>query len=275
MRQAACSTARDGGRVDGARNGGGRRRACACSPARKKLVGAHETDAVAVAALDVTEGAGEEGLADADGPEHDDVPVSFEEAQAHELGEQALVEGDLRGLVPSLECHVGVESSLGGPIVSGGAVAARDPVGDDEEQEVLESHVLFLGEDRVKRPSDAPNAHASHGSICCARGSRRRNPAERQLMTHHSNARFGAASQPRVHVFRLNVTMPKTSGCGCTLIGTRALLMTALRVSQWNRISCFTRCAGRARSTGAGLRKVSLESSCRSRDVRVSIVGRS
>jgi hypothetical protein len=51
----------------------------------------------------VTERAGEEGLADTDGSEDDDVAVSGDEAQRAELLEHAPIERDFRRLVPSLE----------------------------------------------------------------------------------------------------------------------------------------------------------------------------
>jgi len=58
----------------------------------------------------VAERAGQKGLADADGPEDDDLPVRLDEAQAGQLGEDALVEVDLGALVPAFEGHVGVEA---------------------------------------------------------------------------------------------------------------------------------------------------------------------
>ncbi len=56
------------------------------------LVGAREAHVIAVPARDVAERLRDEGLADADGTEHDDVTMRFEKAQARELGEHALVE---------------------------------------------------------------------------------------------------------------------------------------------------------------------------------------
>ena len=81
----------------------------ALSQRAQHLVGTGEADVVAVTAGEVSERAGEERLADADGAEDDDVTMRFEEAQAHELREHALVEGDLRGLVPELQTHRRIE----------------------------------------------------------------------------------------------------------------------------------------------------------------------
>ena len=96
-------------------------------------------------ASNVTESLGDEGLAHTDGAEHRDVLVRFEEAQAHELGEHALVEGDLRRLVPKLQPHCRVESSLVGADVGRRVVAPRDLVGEHEQQEIIERHVLLVG----------------------------------------------------------------------------------------------------------------------------------
>src|SRR5712691_343622 len=105
-----------------------------------------EAHVVAVTASDVTESLGDEGLVHVDGPKHVDVLVCFEEAQAHELGEHALVEGDLRCLIPKLQPHRRVEPRLVGADVGGSVVAPRDLIGEHEQQEIIERHVLLVGE---------------------------------------------------------------------------------------------------------------------------------
>jgi hypothetical protein len=102
------------------------------------LVGTCKAHVVAVPAHDVSEGLGDEGLADADGSENADVTMRFEEAQADELREHALVEGNLRGLVPELGTHRGIESGFGGAIVGGGVVAPCDLVGEDHQEQIIE-----------------------------------------------------------------------------------------------------------------------------------------
>lgn len=53
-----------------------------------------------MAAGDVVQGVGEEGLADTDMSDDGDVIVLFKEAQRYEFVEQVAVERDLDGLVP-------------------------------------------------------------------------------------------------------------------------------------------------------------------------------
>jgi hypothetical protein len=72
--------------------------------------------------------------------------VSLQEPQAAELREELLVEGDLGRFVESLDRHVGVELGVGDAIADGGAVAARDLVGEHEREQLVERHALCLGE---------------------------------------------------------------------------------------------------------------------------------
>ena len=83
-----------------------------------------EADAVAVPARDVSERTREKRLAHADGAEDHDVSMGLEEAKARELGEHALVEGDLRGLVPLLEAHRRIERGLARAMIGGRRLAA-------------------------------------------------------------------------------------------------------------------------------------------------------
>ncbi len=101
---------------------------------------------IAVTAGDVAEGLRDEGLADADGPEDDDVAMGLEEAKARQLGEHALVEAHLRRLVPRLEAHPRIEARLAGTQIGSDVVAPRDLVGEDEQQEIVKRHLLLVGE---------------------------------------------------------------------------------------------------------------------------------
>ncbi len=58
---------------------------------------------MAGAAGGVAEGAGQEGLADADGAEEDDVFVAFDEAETEEVADAVAIEGDRRIPVEALE----------------------------------------------------------------------------------------------------------------------------------------------------------------------------
>jgi len=100
-----------------------------------------------VTASDVTEGLRDEGLADADGPEHDDVTVCFEKTQARQLREHSLVEADLGRLVPHLEAHRRIETRFAGTEIGSGVVAPGDLVGEDEQEEIVKRHLLLVGED--------------------------------------------------------------------------------------------------------------------------------
>src|SRR5439155_4136139 len=100
----------------------------------------------AAAAGDVTESLGEEGLADADGADDRDVGVGFEEAQRDQLVEERLVEGHLGGGIPGLELHGRIELGALGAERGGLAVAARDLVAQDQEQEVGGRDLLLAGE---------------------------------------------------------------------------------------------------------------------------------
>src|SRR5579862_3571952 len=133
------------------------------SQKRQHLIGAQEVDVVAMTAGEVTESVGDEGLADADGPENDDVPMRLQEAQRTELCEELLVEGDLGRLVEPLERHVGVELGVGDSVGDGGVVAPCDLVGDEQGEDLLERHTLRLREVEPlgQRVEDAAEAQAA------------------------------------------------------------------------------------------------------------------
>jgi hypothetical protein len=56
--------------------------------------------------------------------------LRLEKAQARELREDALVEGDLRGLIPELQARRGIESRVVSASLSGRVVATIDFVGE-------------------------------------------------------------------------------------------------------------------------------------------------
>ena len=69
----------------------------------EQVVGTEEEHAVACSAGSVTEGASEEGLADTDGSEEEDVFVAVQEAEDKEITDAVTVEGDGRVEVEVLE----------------------------------------------------------------------------------------------------------------------------------------------------------------------------
>src|SRR6478752_7192638 len=94
----------------------------------------------------MAEGVGDKGLADTDGPEHDDIALCLHEAKAHKLLQDATVVGDLGGLVPALEHHVIDEAGVVGSACGGGIAPPLDLIGEQPEQEVLQRHLVLLGE---------------------------------------------------------------------------------------------------------------------------------
>ena len=76
------------------------------------LIGADGEHGGAAPAGDVAERMGEKGLADADGADDGDVRVGVEEAQRRELVEERAIEGDLRGRVPRVEVHGGIQAGF-------------------------------------------------------------------------------------------------------------------------------------------------------------------
>ena len=110
------------------------------------LVGADGEDGGAAPAGDVAEGMREKGLADADGADDGDVRVGVEEAQRGELVEERAIEGDLRGGVPSVQAHVRIQAGLLDPQRDGEAVAPRDFVAEDLEQQIVMRHLLLARE---------------------------------------------------------------------------------------------------------------------------------
>ena len=71
--------------------------------------------------------------------------ASRNRSEASSLSERA-VEGDLRGRVPRLETQGGIEARPLDAQRDGEAVAPRDLIAEDEEQEVLVRHLLLTGE---------------------------------------------------------------------------------------------------------------------------------
>ena len=102
--------------------------------------------AVAATASRGAERVGEEGLADADRSDDRDMGVVLDEAQRAQLVPQLGVVADVGGGVPRLELVRGVEAGALGPELRGGAVAAGDLVGEDQQEEVLVGHLLLPSE---------------------------------------------------------------------------------------------------------------------------------
>src|SRR5215467_1314737 len=98
------------------------------------------------AAGDVTEAAGEHGLANPDRPQDEDAERLLQKAQGAELVPELAVEVDRGGVVPELQAHGGVEMSGAGAQIAAGAVAAGGLVGEHELQKVLVGQLLLAGE---------------------------------------------------------------------------------------------------------------------------------
>jgi hypothetical protein len=107
----------------------------------------------------VAEGVSEECLADAYGTDDGHVRPRFDEAQAHQLVEQGLVERGVGARVPALQDGVGIEAGLVGTHGGGDAVASRHFVAEGEQQKVLARHLLRACQDealgqRIEQPSE-------------------------------------------------------------------------------------------------------------------------
>ena len=105
---------------------------------------------------------GGEGLADADGSDDGDVRVGLEKAQRDQLVPQLGVVTDLGGRVPGLDLVRGIEAGTLGPELGRDAVAPRDLVGEDQQEEVLVGHLLLPGEGEAiwQRVEDRPQLEA-------------------------------------------------------------------------------------------------------------------
>jgi hypothetical protein len=110
-------------------------------------VGPEGEHGVAAATSEVPEGMSEEGFANADVTDDGDMVMGFDEAEGGELGEEGLVEVNLRGGVPVLEARVGLEPSLLGAQGGGEAIATLTFVGEDEKEEVLVRGFLLAREE--------------------------------------------------------------------------------------------------------------------------------
>src|SRR6185312_6646981 len=125
-------------------------------------VGAQQSYVEARAAAEVAERVRQERLADAHGAEDHDVAVILDEAQRDELIHDPAVVRHLRGLVPALEHHVGIQTGDVGATDRRRAVPTRDLVDEKHEQEVLVRRVLLLGESKAldQRRQQASEAQA-------------------------------------------------------------------------------------------------------------------
>ena len=90
------------------------------------LVGTQREHRGAAAAGDVTEGVGEEGLADPDRADDRDMGVGVEEAERDQLVPERLVVADLGGGIPGFELEGRVEPGALSAGEGGLALAARD-----------------------------------------------------------------------------------------------------------------------------------------------------
>ena len=79
----------------------------------------------------MAKGVGEEGLADAHGPDDGDVGVRVQEAQRRELVKERAIEGHLRGGVPGVQAHRGIQAGVLHAKRDGEAVAPRDFIAED------------------------------------------------------------------------------------------------------------------------------------------------
>ncbi len=100
----------------------------------------------AAAAGSGSESVGQEGLADADRADDGDMRVGLEEAQGAQLVPELDVVADVGGRVPGLELMCWIEAGALGSELRRYAVAARDLVGEDHQDEVLVGHLLLPGE---------------------------------------------------------------------------------------------------------------------------------
>lgn len=107
------------------------------------LVGADGEDGGAASAGDVAERMGEKRFADADGADDRDVRVCIEEAERRELVEQRPVEGDLRGGVPGLESHGGIEVGFLDAQRHGQTLPACDFVTEHLQEQILVGQLLL------------------------------------------------------------------------------------------------------------------------------------
>jgi hypothetical protein len=115
----------------------------------EQLIGPEEKHTMPCTASGVSGIAGEEGFADTDGSEEEDVFVAIEEAKAEEITRAITVEGD--GCVP-IEVLEGVEFIEAGAVEAVGeilVITACDLVGESEFEEVERSESGLLGVGRA------------------------------------------------------------------------------------------------------------------------------
>src|SRR5207302_8584948 len=103
-------------------------------------VASFDVDAVAAPDGGVSEGGGQEGLADPDWSDDDGVVAAVDEPQAAEFVPDGVVVADLRAVVPPIQCHGGVEAGRAGTSVGAGGLAAADLIGQDELEELRMCH---------------------------------------------------------------------------------------------------------------------------------------
>jgi hypothetical protein len=113
----------------------------------EERIAAEEEHTASGSAGAVSEGTGEEGLADADGPEEEDVLVALEEAEAEEIADPVPVEGD--GGIP-VEVLKGVGLLEAGTVETSGEVLVLPAVnlvleGELQEAEGAEGGLLGIG----------------------------------------------------------------------------------------------------------------------------------
>jgi len=109
-------------------------------------VRSHGQDRGASPARDVAEGMREKGLPHADGPDDGDVGMGVEKTQRRELVEEGAIEGHLRGGVPRLQDHRGIQPGLLHPEGHAQTIAPGDFITQDEQQEIVRRHLLLARE---------------------------------------------------------------------------------------------------------------------------------
>ena len=111
------------------------------------VVGADRQHAAAAPTGDVPEGVREKRFADADRTDDRNVRMRLEKPQRRELIEQRAIEGHLRGRIPGVEVHGGIEARALHAQGDSQTIAARRLVAEYEQQEIVVRHLLLAGEE--------------------------------------------------------------------------------------------------------------------------------
>ena len=121
------------------------------------VVSADREDAATAPTRDVSERMGEKGFADTDRTDDGDVRMGVEKTQHRELIQQRTIEGDLRGWIPRVQVHGGIQPRALDAEGDGKTVPTRRLVAEDEQQEILVRHFLLTGEqDALRQRIESP-----------------------------------------------------------------------------------------------------------------------